>query len=433
MPHPLRHFPYAEGKLQAEAVSLDALAEAVGTPFYCYSTAAIEANYRRFCTALEGLSATVFYALKANSNQAVIKTLAHLGAGADVVSEGEMRRALAAGVPARKIVFAGVGKSAAEMAAALEAGIYQFNVESLPELELLNQVAGSLGRNAPAALRVNPDVDALTHKGISTGKADNKFGIDLDEARNIALGATRLPHVSLVGLAVHIGSQLTDISPYRKAFQRVVGLYRDLKAQGVPLDRLDLGGGLGIIYKDEAPPDIAAYGAMVREETRGLAAELAFEPGRLLVGNAGLLVTRVLYVKQGRNRRFAIIDAAMNDLLRPMLYEAWHDMVPCRSPDPGAELSPYDIVGPVCESTDTFAEQRALPPLAAGDLLAICSSGAYGAVMSSTYNSRPLPAEVLVRGSDHAVIRPRQDFATLIGQDRLPGWLEEEQVSQGVA
>ena len=433
MPHPLKHFPYADGVLQAEGVSLDAMAAAVGTPFYCYSTAAIEANYRRFTEALEGLPATVFYALKANSNQAVIATLARLGAGADVVSEGEMRRALAAGISAQRIVFAGVGKNADEMASALEAGIYQFNVESLPELALLNRVAGDKGVVAPVALRVNPDVDALTLKGISTGKADNKFGIDLEEARGIALKSSDFTNVALVGLAVHIGSQLTDISPYRKAFQRVVGLYRDLRDQGVPLRRLDLGGGLGIVYKNESPPDIAAYGAMVREETAGLGAELAFEPGRLLVGNAGLMVTRVLYVKQGRNRRFAIIDGAMNDLIRPMLYEAWHEMVPCHAPDPGAAETPYDIVGPVCETTDTFAEQRSLPPLTAGDLLAICSSGAYGAVMSSTYNSRPLPAEVLVRGSDFAVIRPRQDFATLIGQDHVPEWLEKDCGSRGIA
>ncbi len=432
---PLQHFPYLGGNLQAEKVSLTALAEQLGTPFYCYSSAAIEANYRTFAGALEGLDAGIFYALKANSNQGVIATLARLGAGADVVSEGEMHRALAAGIAADRIVFAGVGKTRDEMASALKAGILQFNVESLPELEALNEVAGEMGLKAPTALRINPDVDALTLKGISTGKADNKFGIDMAEVPGIAARLSALPHISLEGLAVHIGSQMTDISPCREAFRRAAGLFRDLRDSGHPLKRLDLGGGLGIVYQGESPPDLTAYAEIVRAETADLGAELAFEPGRLMVGNAGLLVTRVIYVKQGRNRRFLVIDAAMNDLIRPMLYQAWHEFVPIREPGPGAELSPVDIVGPVCESTDTFAEQRALPPVAAGELLAICSAGAYSSVMSSTYNSRRLVPEVLVRGSQSAVVRPREAFADMIARETLPDWLLESAppASRGVA
>lgn len=416
-------FHYRDGNLCAEEVSLAELADSLGTPFYCYSSAALEAAYGNFADALEGLPATIYYAVKANSNQAVIATLARQGAGADVVSEGEMRRALAAGVMPEKIVFAGVGKSKAELTAGLEAGILQFNVESLSELQALSQVAASMGRRAPVALRINPDVDALTHAHITTGRADNKFGIDLALAREIAGRQREFPGVAFEGLAVHIGSQVTDIGPYRAAFRKVIALYRELQAQGLALKRLDLGGGLGITYRDEAPVDLQAYAAMVREETEGLDAELAFEPGRLLVGNAGVLVSRILYVKDARQRRFLIVDAAMNDLIRPMLYEAWHDILPLQQPGPNTAYGLVDVVGPVCESTDIFARQRSLPAMGEGDLLAICSTGAYSAVMSSNYNSRPLVPEVLVRGDRHAVVRPRMDYEALIAQDRLPDWL----------
>jgi len=433
-------FQYRDGTLHAEAVNLARLAEAVGTPFYCYSSAAIEAAYDALCEALSGLPATVCYALKANSNLAVVRTLARRGAGADVVSEGEMRVALSAGVPADKIVFAGVGKTGDEMAAGLDAGILQFNVESLPELETLSAVAQARGTTAPVALRVNPDVDALTHAKISTGKSENKFGIDLDHIDAAVHQALELPGISLQGLAVHIGSQLTDLRPYGAAFARLGALYRELHGRGVALSRLDFGGGLGISYRGEVPPDLAGYAALVREAVAGLGAgvkaDLLFEPGRFLVGNAGVLVTRVLYVKQGAARRFVIVDAAMNDLIRPTLYDAWHDIVPVRVPGPKAELAPVDIVGPVCETADTFAQQRPLPPVAAGDLLAICSCGAYGAVMASSYNTRRPAPEVMVQGSKHAVVRARPDYAAMLAEARLPDWLAPERKSsrtRGVA
>jgi len=419
-------FAYRAGALHAEAVPLEALAEAVGTPFYCYAASAIEAAYTDFAEALTGLPATVCYALKANGNLAVVRTLARLGAGADVVSGGELQIALAAGVPAQKIVFAGVGKTATEMAAGLDAGILQFNVESLPELELLSAVAHGKGLRAPVALRVNPDVDARTHRNISTGKAENKFGIDLDRVPAVIERAAALPGLSVEGLAVHIGSQLTETAPYRAAFTRLIELYRTLRGTGLPLRRLDFGGGLGITYRDETPPDLAAYAALVGELTAGLEADLVFEPGRYLVGNAGVLVTRVLYVKDGAERRFVIVDAGMNDLIRPPLYDAWHEIVPVREPAANAARAPVDVVGPVCESTDTFARQRELPPLAGGDLLAFGSVGAYGAVMASSYNCRPPAPEVMVRGADYAVVRPRQDVAEMIARDSLPAWLEPD-------
>lgn len=417
-------FTYRDGKLFAEGLDLESIAEEVGTPFYCYSSSAIEKTYDDFQAALSGLDAKVFYALKANSNQAVIKTLAKKGAGADVVSEGELKRALAAGVEPGKIIFAGVGKSARELSFALETGILQINVESLPELERLNALALAGGRPAPVALRINPDVDPLTHKGISTGLADNKFGIDIGVAREIAGRISDYPGIELLGLAVHIGSLLTHMKPCLEAFKRVADLYREFRSLGIGLKRLDLGGGLGISYRDEKVPSLEDYAAVVREATEGLGAELAFEPGRRLVAEAGLLVSRVEYVKQGSTRQFIILDAAMNDLIRPMLYDAWHNIIAVKEPASGAEWRPADVVGPVCESTDTFTQERLLPPLSQGDLIAICSTGAYGAVMSSTYNSRPFVPEVMVKGDRYAVVRPRQDFEDLIEQDRLPSWLE---------
>jgi diaminopimelate decarboxylase len=431
----MRFFPYDNGVLHVDHAALPEIAAEVGTPFFCYSSGALESAYKDFAGALEGLDATVCYALKANSNLAVVRTLGNLGAGADVVSEGELRQALAAGIPAERIVFAGVGKTAGEMALALDAGILQFNVESRPELELLNQVALGRGRHAPVALRVNPDVDALTHEKIATGKAENKFGIDMEQAGALLSRAPELPGIRFEGLAVHIGSQLTDLAPFRAAFERVADLFGELRAAGYDLRRLDLGGGLGISYETRTPPDLKGYAAVVRQATAGLDARLLFEPGRVLVGDAGLLVTRVIYVKEGANRRFVIVDAAMNDLIRPTLYDAWHDIIPVAEPPPDAETRRVDLVGPVCETSDTFARQRPLPPVAPGDLLAICSTGAYGAVMSSAYNARPPAPEVLVRGREHAVVRPRPDYATLLGQDRLPSWLEtpDTGASRGVA
>jgi len=419
----MSHFAYKNEEFHAEGVALNRIAEEVGTPFYCYSAGAIEDAYLNLTRALSGLDASIFYSVKANSNQAVIATLGRLGSGADVVSEGEMRRALAAGIAPRKIVFAGIGKSEQELAAALDCGILQINVESREELSLLSRIASQRGQKASIALRINPDVDAKTHRHITTGTAENKFGISIDEARELAAVMDSFPGVALEGLALHIGSQLTDVEPFRQAYRRVISLYREFQSQGLPLKRFDFGGGLGITYRDESPPDVQAYGRMIHEEAEGLDAELAFEPGRFVVGNAGILVSRVLYVKNGSERRFVILDAAMNDLLRPMLYEAWHDMLPVRQADPDAPMTPMDIVGPICESTDKFADQRDLPPLKAGDLIAICSTGAYSAVMASTYNSRLLAPEVMVSGDRFAVVRPRQDYADLIARDRLPDWL----------
>jgi diaminopimelate decarboxylase len=416
-------FVYRNGLLHAEEVPLARIAEAVGTPFYCYSSGAVTSAYESFAGAFRDRPALVCYALKANANLALVRTLARLGAGADVVSEGEMRVALAAGVPAERIVFAGVGKTDAEMAAGLEAGILQFNVESLPELEVLNRVAAARGVKAPTALRINPNVDAGTHEKITTGKAENKFGIDLGRVREIAGDAAGMPGISLQGLAVHIGSQLTGLAPFRAAFERLAALYRELRDAGHDLHQLDFGGGLGIAYRDESLPSVADYAAMVKEIAGDLDARLVFEPGRLLVGNAGVLVTRVIYVKEGAQRRFLIVDSAMNDLIRPTLYDAWHDMIPVVEA-PGAESQPFDIVGPVCETGDTFARQRPLPPMAAGDLLAICCAGAYSACMASAYNMRRPAPEVLVRGQEFAVVRPRPDYAEMLARDRLPGWLD---------
>jgi diaminopimelate decarboxylase len=416
---------YRGGELSVEDVALSRIAAAVGTPFYCYSSAAIERRYRRFAAAFADRPARVCYALKANSNLAVIRLLARLGAGADVVSEGELRRALTAGVAPERIVFSGVGKSEREIAFALEAGVHQLNIESEPELSAVSAVASALGKTAPIAIRVNPDVDAHTHAKIATGRKENKFGIDLAEAPRAFRRAAQLPGLAVTGIALHIGSQLTDLGPFELAYRRAVELMRALAGEGIALSRLDLGGGLGIRYRHEHPPAIEDYAAMVKDVTDGVGAELAFEPGRWMVGNAGVLVARVLYVKDGVARRFLIQDAAMNDLVRPALYEAWHEIVPVQEPARGAEKRPIDVVGPVCETGDTFAAQRLLPPVAAGELIALLSAGAYGAVMSSSYNTRLMVPEVLVRGGDFAVIRPRPTFEELLSQDRMPDWLAE--------
>lgn len=423
----MTHFPYSAGRMSAEGVALERIAAEIGTPFYCYSSAVLVERYRAYEKAFSRHKARICYALKANSNQAVIATFARLGAGADVVSGGELHRALAAGVPADRIVFAGVGKTPDEMAAGLEAGILQFNVESLPELEALDAVARSRGQRAPVSLRINPDVDARTHAKISTGKAENKFGIELGHARDVATRAASMHGIELCGLALHIGSQLTEVTPFRDAFARLGALADELIAAGLPIRRLDLGGGLGVSYTGDPAPDLADYAAAVDATVGPLGLELVFEPGRWLVAPAGVLVSRVLYVKEGVSRSFLVLDAAMNDLLRPALYDAYHPILPVAQPASDAASRRFDVVGPICESGDTFARDRPLPPLAAGDLVAICSAGAYGAVMSSNYNTRPQPPEVLVNGHDYAIVRARQTYDDILALERLPGWLPVKQ------
>ena len=417
----MNHFDYRDGALFAEDVPLAEIAKAVGTPFYCYSSATLERHYRVFSEAMPA-GALVAYAVKANGSLAVIKTLAKLGAGADIVSGGELKKVLAAGVPASKIMFSGVGKKREEMAAALDAGIYQFNVEGEEELDVLNEVARSKNATAAVALRVNPDVDAKTHAKISTGKAENKFGIAWSRAKAAYAHAATLTHVRTVGVDVHSGSQITDLGPFREAFAKVAGLVRELRAEGHEISRVDLGGGLGVPYEQGmAPPLPETYGAVVREALAGLDAQLIVEPGRLITANAGVLVCEVLYVKKGEVKEFVILDAGMNDLMRPALYDAWHDIVPVR--DSGAQRKVYDVVGPVCESTDLFARDRELPAVSAGDLVAILSAGAYGAVLGSSYNARGLAPEVLVKGRQFAVTRPRQTVDDMIAQERWPDWL----------
>ncbi len=419
------HFLYRGGALHAEDVPVAEIAAAVGTPFYCYSTATLSRHFRLFDEALEGVDHLVCYAMKAASNQAILKTLAALGAGMDVVSGGEYARARAAGVPGERIVFSGVGKTREEMRQALEGGIRQFNVESEPEMVALNEVALSLGLRAPITLRVNPDVDAKTHAKIATGKSENKFGIPIARAREVYAEAAALKGLEVVGIDVHIGSQLTDLEPFRQAYEKVAELTGMLRADGHDIRRLDLGGGLGIPYtrSNEAPPLPTEYGQLIKGTLGHLGCELEIEPGRLVAGNAGILVSEVIYLKSGEGRDFLILDAAMNDLIRPAMYDAYHDIVPVREPAPGAEQAPYDVVGPVCESGDTFAKARMLPPLAAGDLVAFRSAGAYGAVMSSEYNTRPLVPEVLVHEHQFAVIRARPSFDEIINRDTIPEWL----------
>ncbi|MFG6499330.1 diaminopimelate decarboxylase [Sulfitobacter sp. 1A13191] len=419
------HFLYKDGVLHAEDVSLAEIAAAVGTPVYVYSTATLLRHFHLFDDALSGMDHLVCYAMKANSNQAVLRTLAQAGAGMDVVSGGEYRRAKAAGVPGDKIVFSGVGKTREEIELALTGGIRQFNVESEPEMILLDVVARELGKVAPITIRVNPDVDAKTHAKIATGKSENKFGIPIARAREVYAMAAKLPGLKIVGIDVHIGSQLTDLAPFEQAYGKVAELTEVLRADGHDIRRLDLGGGLGIPYErsNSAPPLPTDYGAMVQRTLGHLGCEVEIEPGRLIAGNAGVLVSEVVYLKSGEGRDFLILDAAMNDLIRPAMYDAWHDIVPLNEPAPGAEPRPVDIVGPVCESGDTFAKQRMMPVLGSGDLVAFRSAGAYGAVMSSEYNSRPLIPEVLVNGDQFAVIRPRPSFDEMINRDTIPEWL----------
>ena len=421
----MHHFHYSHGQLHAEDVAIRTIADSVGTPFYIYSSATLERHYEVLAHAFRDLNALICFAVKANSNQAVLATMARLGAGMDVVSEGELRRARAAGVPASKIIFAGVGKMRPEMAYALEEGIFGFNVESQAELLALSEVATSLGKTAKTAIRVNPDVDAKTHAKISTGKAENKFGVPYAEARALYAEAAQLPGIKVSGIHMHIGSQITDLAPFRAAFGRLRELALALKADGIALEHLDIGGGLGVPYRgsNDVPPHPDEYAAVVRETLGDLGLKLALEPGRMIVGNAGILVTRVTYVKEGADKTFTIVDAAMNDLIRPTLYEAHHDIWPVDESQMAMAPVQQDIVGPVCETGDFLAEDRALPPFAAGDLMAVMTAGAYGAVMSSTYNTRLLIPEVLVRGDQFAVVRPRPSYEALIGADLLPEWL----------
>lgn len=421
-------FNYKNGRLHAEDVSLDVIAADIGTPFYVYSTATLTRHFNVFADALRGMNAVVCFAVKANSNQAVIRTLAGLGAGADVVSGGELKRALKAGVKANKIVFSGVGKTEKEIEAALNAGIKQLNVESVPELERISAVATRLGVTAPIALRVNPDVDAGTHEKITTGRKENKFGIEWTNAHAVYKKAARLPGIKTQGIAMHIGSQLLDLEPFREAYVRAGDLVAILRADGLDMVTLDIGGGLGIPYGDEGEadaPNPEAYAQVVRETVGNLGLELILEPGRMIAGNAGLLVTGVEYVKEGATKSFLIVDAGMNDLIRPTLYGAHHNIVTVAEPEKGGELVDVDIVGPICETGDTFAKNRRFPPVASGDLLAVRTTGAYGAVQSSTYNTRPLIAEVMVNGGEYAVVRKRMEVEDIIALDQQPSWLAD--------
>lgn len=420
----MNHFNYRNGVLHAEAVSLAELAQAVGTPFYCYSTATLERHFRVFTEAFGDERVLVCYAMKANSNQSVLRTLAKLGAGADVVSGGELKRALAAGIPPRKILFSGVGKTEVELRAALAADILCINIESEPELDLLSRLATETGRTARISVRVNPDVDAGTHAKISTGKSENKFGIPLSHARAVYARAAKLPGIEVRGADMHISSQITDLSRMEVAFRMLAEFVQTLRADGHAITHIDFGGGLGIPYylEREAPPAPDAYAAMVKRVVHNLGCMLMFEPGRMIVGNAGILLTRVIYVKRGEAKIFVIIDAAMNDLIRPTLYEAYHDIVPVQA-DPAARMIVADVVGPVCESGDYLALDRPLAEPKAGDLLAIMTAGAYGAVQSGTYNTRPLVPEVLVKDDQYAIVRPRLDVDALIAMDKSAPWL----------
>jgi diaminopimelate decarboxylase len=423
----MHHFAYRDGVLHAEDVSLKALAEDVGTPFYCYSSATLERHYKVMHDAFAGTDHMICYAMKANSNQAVIRTMAELGAGMDVVSEGELRRALAAGVPARKIVFSGIGKTAREMALALREGIACFNVESEPELELLSEVAKRVGQRAAVSIRVNPDVDARTHHKISTGKAEDKFGISYKRAREVYARAAALPAIDVAGIDMHIGSQITELEPFEKAFRLMGELTEVLRQDGHNIRHLDLGGGLGVPYRgtNDVPPHPDEYAAMVKKTLGHLNLKFVLEPGRMIVGNAGVLVSRVIYVKDGTEKHFVIQDAAMNDLIRPTLYDAYHEIIPVAEPTDG-ETMMADVVGPVCESGDYLAKGRKLPRIEPGDLIATMTAGAYGAVQAGTYNTRPLIAEVLVRDGKWALVRPRQTYEELIGLDRLASWQEKK-------
>ena len=416
------HFEYRNGELYAEDISLRLIADEVGSPVYVYSTATLERHYQAFANGVSGLDPLVCFAVKANSNIAVIKTLARLGAGADVVSVGELKRAMAAGVPASKIIYSGVGKSEVDLRAAMNAGVHQINAESEAELELLSKVAVDLGETAQVAIRINPNVDAKTHEKITTGKSENKFGVDIALARDVYGRVAKLPGLRVAGVALHIGSQLTDLKPYREAYAKAAEFVELLRSDGHNITQLDLGGGLGITYDAEIAPSPAEYGKMVKEIVGHLGCNVSFEPGRLIAGNAGVLITQVIFIKEGINRKFCIIDAAMNDLIRPTLYNAYHDIVPVVEAPTGAEQLTMDIVGPICESGDYLAKGRKMTALSNGDLLAVRTVGAYAAVMASVYNSRPLVPEVLVHGDTYSVIRRRWTVEDMIALETFPEW-----------
>ena len=418
------HFKYRDGQLCAEDVSVAEIAASVGTPFYVYSTATLVRHFQLFDDALDGMDHCICYAMKAASNQAILKTLGNLGAGMDVVSGGEYRRALSAGIPPEKVVFSGVGKTLEEITLALKNGIRQFNVESDSELEQISSIASSMDKIAPIAVRINPDVDAKTHEKIATGKAENKFGIPLSRAREVYSKASQMPGINIVGIDLHIGSQLTDLKPFKKAYQKLADLTQVLRQDGHKIKRLDLGGGLGIPYEKNksAPPLPVEYGKMVKEVLGHLDCEIEIEPGRLIVGNAGILVSSVLGVKIGDNRNFLILDAAMNDLIRPAMYDAYHDIIPVKQRSSPEAV--YDVVGPVCETGDTFAKKRTMPKLTESDLVAFRSAGAYGAVMSSEYNTRPLIPEVMVNKNEFSIIRKRPSYEEIIDRDIIPNWLK---------
>ena len=422
----MNHFDYKNGILHAEDVPLDRLAEEVGTPFYCYSTATLTRHYKVFAGALPG-DALVAFSVKANGNLAVLKTLAQLGAGADVVSGGELKKALAAGIPGERIVFSGVGKTKEEMRLALEAGIYQFNVEGEPELEALNEVASAMGVQAPITIRLNPDVDARTHAKITTGTAETKFGVPWSQAREVYARAGALSGIEVVGIDVHIGSQITELQPFEAAFRLTAEMITTLRAEGHAIARADLGGGLGVPYRldNQPPPEPDAYGALIAKITKGLGVQLIFEPGRLIAANAGILVTKVIYVKPGAAKTFLVMDAGMNDLIRQAMYDAHHDILPVKQALPEVKIQRYDVVGPVCETADFFARDRDLPQFGPDDLLVIMTAGAYGAVLSSSYNARALVPEVLVHGGRWSVVRPRVTQEALMALDRVPDWLED--------
>jgi len=421
----MHHFSYVSGRLHAEGVPLDTIAVQVGTPCYVYSTATLTRHYKAFADAFADLNASICFAMKANGNRAVLTLLTGMGAGVDVVSGGEMALALAAGAPAGRIVFSGVGKTEAEFAAALGAGVHQINVESEPELDALDAVARRMGVRAPVAIRVNPDVDAATHAKITTGKAENKFGIEWTSARRVFRRAMTLEGIAVKGIALHIGSQILDLAPFETAFLKIRDLVALLRADGVIVERLDLGGGLGVPYQAgyETPPSPSAYADVVRRTLGDLGCALTIEPGRAIAGNAGVLLSRVIYMKEGVTRAFAIVDAAMNDLVRPAMYDAWHDILPVAEPAPDVERRLLDVAGPVCESSDTFARDRSLPPLAAGDLIAFMTAGAYGAVMANQYNGRPLVPEVLVDGERFHVVRRRPRLDELAALEDIPPWM----------
>ena len=418
------HFLYRNGALHAENVAISQIAEAVGTPFYLYSSATLLRHFKLFDDALQGMDHMICYAMKAASNQAILKLLGDAGAGMDVVSAGEYARARSAGIPGERIVFSGVGKTRVEMELVLRQGIRQFNVESEAEMRVLSEVAVSLGQVAPITIRINPDVDAKTHAKISTGKKEDKFGIPISRAREVYAMAAALPGLKIIGIDVHIGSQLTELEPFGLAYEKVAELTEILRADGHEITRLDLGGGLGIPYENSNsnPPTPEDYGALVREKVGHLGCEIEIEPGRFIAGNAGVMISEVIYVKAGEDREFLIVDGAMNDLIRPALYGAHHEILPIVEPEVGVAYQPYDVVGPVCESGDTFAKGRVLPHMEAGDLIAFRSAGAYGAVMASEYNSRPLVPEVMVQDDQFAVIRARPSLEDIINRDTIPEW-----------